>query len=76
MMGRQFRSAAVLGALLVLIVGLAAACGSSGGGGSSTSTAGTLKPAPDFSGATLAGEAVSLSEYRGKPLVLAFMASW
>jgi peroxiredoxin len=32
--------------------------------------------AADFSGVTLDGADVSLSEYRGKPLVLAFMASW
>jgi len=30
----------------------------------------------DFSGKTLAGADVSLGGYRGKPLVLAFMASW
>ena len=33
-------------------------------------------PAPDFSGSTLTGEQVSLGSYRGKALVLAFMASW
>jgi hypothetical protein len=33
-------------------------------------------PAPDFAGVTLDGAEVSLSEYRGKPLLLAFMASW
>ena len=32
--------------------------------------------APDFEGETLTGDRVSLSMYRGKPLVLAFMASW
>ena len=34
------------------------------------------RAAADFSGVTLDGVNVSLSEYRGKPLVLAFMASW
>ena len=38
--------------------------GSTGGGGL------------DFSGKTLDGVDVSLGGYRGKPLVLAFMASW
>lgn len=40
--------------------------------GSST----TKEPAPDFSGVTLDGQQVSLSEYRGKPVVIVFMASW
>jgi len=46
---------------------------------SATTTVATktsLPAAADFSGVTLDGLAVSLSEYRGKPLVLAFMASW
>jgi cytochrome oxidase Cu insertion factor (SCO1/SenC/PrrC family) len=71
MMGRHSRSAAVVGALLVLATGLLAGCG-----GSTSSTATTAKLAPDFTGVTLDGAEVSLSEYRGKPLVLAFMASW
>jgi hypothetical protein len=60
---------AVATLLLAMVIAFAAGCGSS---------AGTDKgsPAPDFSGTTLAGESVSLSMYRGKPLVLAFMASW
>ncbi len=32
--------------------------------------------APDFTAYTLAGEAVRLSDYRGKPVVLNFWASW
>lgn len=71
MMGRHSRSAAVVGALLVLATVLTVGCGGPDTGG------GTLaKTAPDFSGVTLEGTQVSLSEYRGKPLVLAFMASW
>ena len=71
MMGIHCRSAAVAGALLVLVIVLATGCGGLDSGG------GTLaKTAPDFDGVTLAGTQVSLSEYRGKPLVLAFMASW
>jgi hypothetical protein len=34
------------------------------------------RAAPAFVGTSLDGTKVSLSEYRGKPLVLAFMASW
>jgi cytochrome oxidase Cu insertion factor (SCO1/SenC/PrrC family) len=70
--------------LLMLLLG-AVACGSSGAE-SATETTQTSQAtqttgaggaqAPDFSGVTLAGDEVSLSEYRGKPLVLAFMASW
>ncbi len=44
--------------------------------GSGTTAQGSWEIAPDFSGVTLDGREVSLSEYRGKPLVLAFMASW
>lgn len=60
-------AAVILGTLLVLATAALAGCGSSGGGGDT---------APDFSGATLGGDEVSLAAYRGKPLVLAFMASW
>ncbi|NLF17691.1 MAG: redoxin domain-containing protein [Lentisphaerae bacterium] len=73
--------------LLALALG-AAACGSASpdttaggvtttGGSATTATADSGgEPAPDVSGVTLDGTKVSLSEYRGKPLVLAFMASW
>ena len=71
MIGRPERSAAVIGALLVLAMALVSGCG---GSGSSAVT--TAQAAPDFSGVTIDGSEVSLSEYRGKPLVLAFMASW
>ena len=70
--------------LLVLLLG-AVACGGSGPEGA-PETAQTTQPsqttaaggaqAPAFNGVTLAGDEVSLSAYRGKPLVLAFMASW
>jgi hypothetical protein len=71
MMGRHSRSAAVVGALLVLLTVVTVGCGGTGTGG------GTLaKTAPDFSGVTLEGTRVSLNEFRGNPLVLAFMASW
>jgi cytochrome oxidase Cu insertion factor (SCO1/SenC/PrrC family) len=75
MMSRSDRTAAILAVLLVLAMGLLGGCGL-GAGGSGSATTAAPKAAPDFSGTTLAGTEVSLSEYRGKPLVLAFMASW
>jgi hypothetical protein len=62
LLGVTLLSGAVL--LVALVV---AGCGSTGGSGGS---------APDFQVTTFAGDQVSLSLYRGKPLVLAFMASW
>lgn len=71
---------------LMTVASLALLMGCGAGGTTTTrpdSTTGTASPpaasedmAPDFSGVTLEGLDVSLSEYRGKPLVLAFMASW
>ncbi|GAA4931496.1 hypothetical protein GCM10023224_09350 [Streptomonospora halophila] len=47
------------------------------GDGSSTAFApGDREPAPEVSGETLGGEAVSLADYRGDVLVLNFWASW
>jgi peroxiredoxin len=34
------------------------------------------KPAPDFSGTSLTGGKLTLADFRGKPLVLTFFASW
>ena len=45
-------------------------------GGESSSGSAPVKAAPEFIGTTLDGAEVSLSDYRGKPLVLVFMASW
>lgn len=56
----------VTGIVLVLAAAVFSGCGSDATG----------ETAPAFSGVTLGGEEVSLSGYRGKPLVLAFMASW
>jgi cytochrome c biogenesis protein CcmG/thiol:disulfide interchange protein DsbE len=38
--------------------------------------AGARKPAPQFSGTTLAGADVSLHQYTGRPVVINFFASW
>jgi len=62
----------------VLVLGVAALAGC----GSDTTTEITSSESTggggelDFSGKTLDGNDVSLGGYRGKPLVLAFMASW
>jgi hypothetical protein len=63
---RLANTAAIAAVAVVLVATLLAGCGSG--------TAG--RAAAGFSGVTLEGVNVSLSEYRGKPLVLAFMASW
>jgi thiol-disulfide isomerase/thioredoxin len=73
MPGLYRRKATVLAAALSLIVLLCApaltGCSVSSGNGASG-------VAPDFSGVTLDGAQVSLVDYKGKPLVLNFMASW
>jgi hypothetical protein len=63
-------SVAVAAFIVALLVVPSLGCGSTTSGG------GLTKLAPDFSGVTLDAVNVSLSQYRGKPLVLAFMASW
>jgi len=65
-------SVVLLGTLLLAAVLVFAGCGSSASPGAT----GTATLAPDFSLTTLDGVDVSLGEYRGKPLVLAFMANW
>jgi hypothetical protein len=66
---RPIRGAAVT-AVLVTVLSLCFV-----GCGSTTTAGGSARAAADFSGVTLDGTSVSLSGYRGKPLVLAFMAS-
>ena len=58
--------------MAVFLVGCGSAASSTTGdtGGSSTSLE------TGFSGVTLDGTEVSLSQYRGRPLVLTFMATW
>lgn len=76
-------------ALLILVLGMSVGCGGTGAAptgansGSGTTVIPTTgpamddrKPAAEFSGATMSGEQVSLSGYAGRPLVLAFWASW
>lgn len=63
--------AVALGFALILALAVLAGCGGSKGGGEAGGEA-----APGFSGVTLDGTQVSLEGYLGKPLVLAFTASW
>lgn len=64
---------AALSVVLALALGLSA-CGSTGTAVSDSSgTAAGGDAAPSFSGVTLAGETVSLDQYRGKPLLLVYM---
>jgi len=67
---RLFVTAAIVALIVALLSVPSLGCGSTAATGGSTGAA------ADFSGVTLDGVNVSLSEYRGKPLVLAFMASW
>jgi hypothetical protein len=66
--------AVLTGLVLVLVAFLAAGCGSDPSAGAASGGSG--KAAPDFQVTTFAGDNVSLASYQGKPLVLAFMASW
>lgn len=82
-LGAGVLAAALASGVLVLAVATMAGCGSSTTAetqpeATQTTSAGSAGGggALDFSGKTLGGADVSLSGYRGKPLVLAFMASW
>lgn len=67
---------------IIMVVFFAAAaiisgCGPSPGGtGSKEPTARIGDPAPDFSVESTSGKAVKLGDFRGKPLVISFMAEW
>jgi cytochrome oxidase Cu insertion factor (SCO1/SenC/PrrC family) len=63
--------------LVVLTAVLSLGCGSAGNPSTTGGTAGSSTSLEaGFSGVTLDGAEVSLSAYRGRPLVLAFMATW
>ncbi len=66
-----------MAAFLVAVAAvLSVGCGSAATLTTGDTTGTTTQVEAGFSGVTLDGTEVSLSEYRGKPLVLAFMASW
>ena len=58
-------------ALLVVFFGISGCGGDSSGG---TPVPG--KPAPDFRLDTLSGQSVTLSELKGRPVLLNFWATW
>lgn len=67
-------TAGMVAFLVALVAVLSVGCGSNATSGDASGA--TTRAEAGFSGVTLDGAEVSLSEYRGKPLVLAFMASW
>jgi len=71
----RYEAAAVLGVVLAVVL-LVAAATLAGCSQSPVTASASAATAPDFSGTTLTGAQVSLSGYRGKTLVLNFMASW
>ena len=77
--GHQRAWSAGLALFLPVLLLAAVSCGSAspeGGSGVTEYTEAGGPQASDFSGVTLDGDEVSLSGFRGKPLVLAFVASW
>lgn len=64
--------------VVVPAAGLAYALGHGSGNGAPTThiQAGIGKPAPAFTLPAVGGGHVSLAQYRGKPVVIAFFASW
>lgn len=73
--GSRRQSYLVVGAL-VLLLALATLVYVTGGDNVDWSGAGQRAMAPDFTAQTLDGATVRLSDYRGRPLVLNFWASW
>lgn len=74
--GRRFSASLAVTAAVVAFVIAAASYIMAGCGPATVQQDGAGAQAADFSGTTLDGVDVSLGAYRGRPLVLAFMASW
>ena len=80
-MSRSFANRRLLGSLLavsfmLVFAAVLSACGSSGATSAWGDTAsGDGKPAPAFSGVTLDKKAITLDQFRGKPLLLVYMTS-
>lgn len=70
---RRLPPVLVLPVVLALVVGLATA-GCSTGGGSTSAT--VDQPAPPIEASTLDGAAFDLADYRGRPVIVNFWASW
>ena len=67
--GRRLLRSLLAVALLLVFAAVLSACGSTG------TASGDSKPAPPFSGVTLDKKAVTLDQFRGKPLLLVYMTS-
>ena len=67
---------AVLAVLAVVLVAAAVLIWSGAFAGQPESPQAQLTPAPDFTVTTLDGQNVKLSDFKGKPVVLNFWASW
>ncbi len=62
--------------ILALAASVIAGCGNSSASTGTTGGSSGPKVAPDFTVKSLTGETLSLSAYKGKPIVLNFAASW
>jgi thiol-disulfide isomerase/thioredoxin len=75
LMNRNWIPALTLG-LALLAVPVLAAAQSAGSPGATTQNAATPRPAPDSKFLTMDGKTVSLSDYKGKVVLLDFWATW
>ena len=66
----------VVGGITAVVVASSGDSGSSGTPAPKALSAKVGQPAPDFELTALDGKTVKLSDYKGKPLVLNFWASW
>jgi cytochrome oxidase Cu insertion factor (SCO1/SenC/PrrC family) len=66
----------MLAFLVALLAMLLVGCGSDEGSAAGGADTSSSVVEAGFSGVTLDGTEVSLGDYRGKPLVLVFMATW
>jgi len=74
---RRKRALMVTGAVVAAaIVGVAALSAGPRGGKSATGTAALGEPAPEVTLTDFEGEAFSLQDYEGRPVVMNFWASW
>jgi cytochrome c biogenesis protein CcmG/thiol:disulfide interchange protein DsbE len=66
----------IVGVVLLGLISFARSSPGSQPGEASTSTVGVERPAPDFTLPDLNGTQVSLSQFRGQPVVVNFWATW
>jgi cytochrome c biogenesis protein CcmG, thiol:disulfide interchange protein DsbE len=75
-MNPNLRKILIPAVIVVLLGGLFAALLRPADTGNTSTAAVAGKPAPDFTLTTLEGKTVSLAQFKGKPVVLNFFASW